>query len=51
MKTTKIPTILALSNKLVVFFLTLKFISTILISDDKLVEVCKCIFKEPLKML
>lgn len=51
MKTTKIPSILALSDKLVVFFLTLKFISTILISDDKLVGVYKCMFKELLKML
>lgn len=50
MKTIKIPTILALDDKLVGIFLTFKLFPTILISDDKLVGVWKCIFKELLKM-
>lgn len=39
MKTIKIPTILALGDKLVGIFLTFKLLPTILISDDKLVGV------------
>lgn len=39
METTKIPTILALNDKLVGIFLTFKLFPTILISGDKLVGV------------
>lgn len=39
METTKIPTILALSDKLVGIFLTFKLFPTILTSGDKLVGV------------